>query len=231
MLQGKEKEMIYLYSGTPGSGKSLHLAKDILFRLRRGGTVIANFTCNEKIVGKREGDFIYKDNSDLTPAYLVGYAIKHHKKGREGQTLLVIDECSVMFNSREYGKKDRMEWIKFFQMHRHFGYNVILCAQTDRLIDRQIRAFVEYDIKHRKMNNFGFVGMLFSLFRLPMFAAVTYWYGVKERIGVDFFMYRKLYGRFYDSYAMFEEAESLGEGVAQAGDPITEGAPSLDIPI
>ena len=96
-----------------------------------------------------------------------------------------------------------MEWIKFFQQHRKLGYNVILVAQNDRLIDRQIRVFVEYDVKHRKINNFGWVGIICTLFRIPLFIAVTYWYGVKEKIGSEFFVYKKKYGNFYDSYKVF----------------------------
>ena len=44
--------MIYLYSGTPGSGKSLHMARDIMFKLRRGQNVIANFPINMELVKK-----------------------------------------------------------------------------------------------------------------------------------------------------------------------------------
>ena len=42
--------MIYFYSGTPGSGKSLHVAQDIYQYLQRGKNVIANFDINEKAV-------------------------------------------------------------------------------------------------------------------------------------------------------------------------------------
>lgn len=197
--------MIYLYSGTPGSGKSLHIAKDVLNKLRFGGNVIATFEVNEKVVGKRKGNFTYIDIDVITPKYLIDYAVKNHKKGKEGQTLLIIDECPKIFNSREYIRSDRMEWIKFFQVHRHFGYNIILVSQNDRLIDRQIRAFVEYDVKHRKLNNYGFIGVILSIFHMPSFIAVTYWYGVREKVGQEVFFYRPKLGKFYDSFAMFKD--------------------------
>ncbi len=38
--------MIYLYTGTPGSGKSYHVAKEIYFYLYHGRNVIANFDIN-----------------------------------------------------------------------------------------------------------------------------------------------------------------------------------------
>jgi zona occludens toxin (predicted ATPase) len=199
--------MIYLYSGTPGSGKSLHLADEILFELRvKKHNVIANITINYDLVRKcqkRVGKFFYFDNSVLTPKVLIQYAKKHHKKGKEGQTLLVIDECAIMFNSREYSNPNRMEWIKFFQMHRHFGFNIILVSQSDRLIDRQIRAFIEYDIRHRKANNFGAIGFIFTLLGFKVFAAISYWYGLRERLGAKLFLYRPILGKLYDSYTMF----------------------------
>lgn len=226
--------MIYLNSGTPGSGKSLNVARDIMFKLRRGQNVICNFPINLELVkskpikniilkiakifksenkvkellkGKFEykiGKFLYIDNSKLNPTLLVCFAKHNHKKGKEGQTLVVIDECPVIFNPREYQRNDRPNWIKLFQLHRHLGYNVILVAQNDRLIDRQIRSFIEYNCKHRKINNFGAVGMIISLLQLKVFCVVTYWYGVNEKCGIEFFQYNKKYSDLYDSYSAFD---------------------------
>lgn len=222
--------MIYLYSGTPGSGKSLHTAKDIISKLKRKHRVIANFPVDldyirstsvkrvlDKVISlfklkidlkgnfeRNIGQFVYRDNSEMTVNFLVEYAKKNHAYGKEGQTLLIIDECSILFNPRDFLRKDRDTWIKFFQHHRKLGYNVILIAQNDRLIDRQIRAFIEYDIKHRKANNFGSIGVLFTLVGIKLFVAVTYWYGVREKCGAEFFTFNKGLSKIYDSYAMFD---------------------------
>lgn len=228
--------MIYLYSGTPGGGKSLHMARDIMFKLRRGQNVIANFPINleevEKgILGfkyKNLGKFTYIDNSELTVKFLLEYAYKNHKIGKEGQTLLCVDECQVIYNAREFNSKQRLEWVKFYSQHRKLGYNVILVAQNDRMIDRQIRSLIEYEQKHRKANNFGTIGM-FIPFKL--FACVTYWYGVRERIGVEFFTFQKKYSRLYDSFSMFDEtfsgkkassSDGGEESAASGGDTPTE---------
>lgn len=199
--------MIYFYSGTPGSGKSLHVARDIYFRLNRNKkypNVIANFMVNEKMIKNKKARFVYKDNSDLTVSFLLNYAFENHKQGIENQTLVVVDEASVIWNAREWQKGEtshnRMDWLKFFVQHRKLGYNFIIISQTDRQIDRQIRSLFEYEIKHRKVNNFK-IGKLLPV---PMFACVSYWYGVNERLGVEFFTYRKKWGKFYDSYGTFE---------------------------
>lgn len=196
--------MIYFYSGTPGSGKSLHVARDIYTRLnfnKKYPSVIANFQINEKMIKNKNARFIYKDNSELTVEFLVRFAVKNHKMGKENQTLLVVDECSIIWNSREWqGQADRKEWLKFFVQHRKLGYNMILISQTDRQIDRQIRSLFEYEIKHRKVNNFK-IGKLLPV---SAFAAITYWYGVNEKISTEFFVYRRKWGKFYDSYKSFD---------------------------
>ena len=201
--------MIYLYSGTPGSGKSLHVARDMYNRLnynKKYPNVIANFPINLKMIKNKKAKFIYRDNPELTVEYLVNYAIKNHKMGIENQTLVVVDECQVIWNSRDWQKGvNRMEWIKFFTQHRKLGFNFICIAQNDRMIDRQIRVLFEYEIKHRKINNYK-IGRLIPF---PAFIAVTYWYGVNEKIGIEFYTYRKKWGRFYDSYGAFELDDSI----------------------
>ena len=46
--------MIYLYTGTPGSGKSYHVAKEIYFYLYHGRNIIANFSINYDIIPSRK---------------------------------------------------------------------------------------------------------------------------------------------------------------------------------
>lgn len=202
--------MIYFYSGTPGSGKSLHMAHDIYIKLfTKKQDVIANFPINEEIYDKykKKGKFIYLDNTKLTSEWLVEYAKKNHIKGKEGQTLVCIDEAQILFNPREFNRSDRLKWITFFTLHRHLGYNFIIVSQFDRLIDRQIRALFEYEVKHRKVNNFKWAWLV----PVPIFVAISFWYGVKEKMDVNFFLYRKKLGSLYDSYKMFSDEEDPQE--------------------
>lgn len=207
--------MIYLYTGSPGSGKSYHVAKDIYNRLTRHKykRVIANFKVDVNKIKKCKGEFIYKDNSELTVEYLIEYAKQNHKEGIENQTLLIIDEAQVKFNSRDWQIKrnERMEWIEFFSQHRKLGYNIIMITQFDRMIDRQIRSLVEYEVKHRKVNNYKFARII----PVTTFAAITYWYGVNEKIETEFIFYRKKYSRIYDSYSIISN-EYMKTGTARA---------------
>ena len=128
--------MIMLYSGTPGSGKSLHTARDIRDALRlRKMPVIANFDINHgtRNYGKL---FTFRPNDLLTPEWLTEYATSYWKgrKVREDEILLVVDEAQLVFNSRSWNAKSRKDWIEFLSQPRHYGYKIILIAQFDRMI-------------------------------------------------------------------------------------------------
>ena len=208
-----------MYTGTPGSGKSLHVARYIYRELLMKRRIIANFDINETFFKKkRHGFFLHMDNSDLTPEKLMAWAVCHHRRSPsghivEGQTTIILDECQILFNSREWNMKDRLKWCTFFTQHRKYGYNVILITQFDRLIDRQIRSLVEYEVKHRKVSNFKTLGAFLGLlFGGNLFVAVTTWYGMKEKISSEFFVGRKRYFAMYDSFKIFGSAQTGGQG-------------------
>ena len=219
---------IWLYTGTPGSGKSFHAAKDIERRLRRGGGLICNFPVNTGFVKKCRAHVEYWDNSELTAERLVAYALEHHRMGKEGQALVVIDECQIIFNCRDFGRKDRNAWVTFFSQHRKLGFNVILITQSDRMLDKQIRSLVEEEVKHRKLNNYGFGGMFLTLFSFARtwFIAINYWYGGnKLKLGYSVFPYRKRYSSLYDSYRLFSDMVTAGGAVCAGGNRASGGAP------
>ena len=49
--------MILLYSGTPGSGKSLHVAERLYHLLRAGRPVICNFNINLNRIPPKRRDY------------------------------------------------------------------------------------------------------------------------------------------------------------------------------
>lgn len=195
--------MIRFFSGTPGSGKSFHVAKEIYWYIREGRNIIANFPIDTDCIKQKrkteKGKFEYRDNREISVKYLIEYAVANHVEGKEKQTVVVLDECQVLFNPREFSRSDRMDWIKFFTVHRHLGFDFILVSQNDRLVDRQIRSLFEYEVKHRKVNNFKWAWMI----PVPLFAAIQRWYGVNEKMGSEFFFYRKKFGAIYNSYRSF----------------------------
>lgn len=197
--------MINLFTGTPGSGKSLDMARFIYSFNRQKKPVICNFEINTKKLCHSE-HFHYVENNDLTVDYLVNFATIYFKdrKLKESSIVLVIDECQMMFNSRDWSKPDRQAWNKFFQIHRHYGYDIYLVTQFDSMIDKQIRSLVEYNYIHRKLSNYGWKGWFLSaLFLSPrMFVSIKYWYPMKEKISSEFFRGRKKLFSLYDTFSL-----------------------------
>lgn len=201
--------MISLYSGTPGSGKSLHAADRIVWAIRMRRPVVCNFDVNPDVVGKDRyvRYFKYVENQDLKPGLLVDHSRQYFdgRPVKEDRILLVIDEAQLLFNAREWDHSGRKEWISFFTQHRKYGFSIILVAQFDRMLDRQLRSLIEYEYVHRKVSNFGWRGLLLSALLLSprLFVSVKVWYPMKEKVGSDFFRFRRKYARLYDSYVDF----------------------------
>lgn len=210
-------KLICLYSGTPGSGKSLHQASDIYWWLHNGHPCLCNFEINlDAIKGNRSkfGEFYYISNDILSPELLIKYSMLYFRdhKFKEGSIRLYIDECQIIFNAREWNKKGRKEWLSFFTQHRKYGYDIYLVAQFDRMIDRQIRSLIEYEYVHRKVKNFGRWGFFFNMFSGgSLFVAVKMWYPIKERISSEFFRGHKKYFAIYNTLNTFGSGQEGGD--------------------
>lgn len=205
--------MIELYSGTPGSGKSLHVAKIIRERLRYCDcVVIGNFYINSDTIKKCKGTYIYIDNSELNPTWLMNFAIQYaNEKGRrlkEDELYLFIDEAQLLFNSRDWMMVKTSGWVSFFSQHRKYGYYIGLIAQFDRMLDRQIRCLIENELKHRKVSRAGSLGKLLGFFtRNNLFIYIKVWYPMKQRVSSEFFLGTKKVYDLYDSYGLFQTIE------------------------
>lgn len=212
--------MITLFSGTPGSGKSLHIAQILYDRMRYGHSCICNFDIALDKIKKVHKDsyFRYVDNSELNPYLLRDIAQKYflNHTFKEGKLLLVIDECQIIFNARDWRNGSRSDWLTFFTQHRKLGYDIILVAQFDGMIDKQMRALIEYNVMHRKVTNFGKVGFALSLFSAgQLFCAVKMWYPLNERIDSTFFRGKKRYYALYDTNMIFEDDKKLNLSVLE----------------
>lgn len=245
--------MIHFFTGTPGSGKSLHMAMLMDKQLKKGRNVIANFEINEdtyKRFNKKHpgklGHFIYVSNTDLlTNAYkpridgrrkteppkdsfsyidgLYGYAQNFHKRNArgqiiEGQTLLVLDECQDLFNPRSWNRKDRLKWCSFFREHRKYGYEVYLISQDDKIVDKQIRAILQYEYVHRCINNYKLSGKILGFIAGgKLFVYVKKMYGIRSkeaRVKSRFFTGQRKYYEYYDSYKTFGQESAAALAVA-----------------
>lgn len=203
--------MINLYTGTPGSGKSLHSTEDIVKWISLyKSPVIANFVFDySRLKIKGYGAYLYVDNNNLSPDLLIRFSERYREKRKwkrvpEEHILLVIDECQLIFNCRNWNDKNRKEWISFFTQHRKLGYRIILICQFAEMIDKQIRALVEYEYIHRKVAHVGMYGKVLNALALGnLHIAIQMYSPIREKVGRVFFKGKKRYYSLYDSYNRF----------------------------
>ena len=143
---------------------------------------------------------------------LKGYAYNFHERDKQGkfklhQTLLILDECQELYNSRSWNRKDRLAWCAFYRMHRKLGYDVILISQDDKCIDKQIRNVLETQVLHRNVGNYKVFGKLLSLlFGGNLFICITSKYGYSKKdakTGSKFLFGEKKYYSVYDTTQLY----------------------------
>lgn len=200
---------IYMYSGTPGSGKSLHAANDVRFELDRKypRPVIGNFRIDSGVVRHPEA-YTFVSNADMSADLLCDFASDYWetsgRRYREDYITLVLDECQLLFNSREWSSSDRLQWLEFFSQHRKYGYKVVFIAQSDKMVDNQFRMLLEYEIKHRKCASAGPWGKMLALpFAGRLFVQIRYYYQMQERLGASWYVARRKDMALYDTNATF----------------------------
>lgn len=192
--------MITLYTGRPGSGKSLDVVYDIKGAIFRGKTVVSNVMINRLGLPGR-GRTIYLSRGVLTPRNIIDSVAPNYPY-KEGRYLLVIDECQLIFNARSWQKNSAEGWVEFFTQHRKIGFDIILITQYDTMIDKQIRQCVEYEVEHRRASRFGLIGWVVSLL-CGDFLRIKRWYGQKEIISRSFYRGGKRLYNLYDTSAIF----------------------------
>ena len=209
----------------------MHCARTIINWSRLGYPVVGNFTVD--LSKYKRANYTYCPNDKMTPDYLIRLSQeKVGSKPKEGSILLVIDECQLIFNAREWQQSGRAQWLSFFTQHRKLGYDIILIAQFDRMVDRQIRSLIEYEYIHRKMSNFGWQGKILSLFfGGKTFIAVKMWYPLHERLGAEIFHARKWMYSVYDTYAAFNAGSQTAAAPehSPAADPDVKEGEIVDL--
>lgn len=204
--------MIELFSGTPGSGKSLHAVSEVRFHANvKKLPVLINFSLSPDAPLVDASLVRSYANADLSPALLMRFAddfwADPEHPFREDGILLVLDEAQLLFNSRLWSDKTRMAWLEFFSQHRKYGYRVIFVAQSAKMIDNQFRMLVEYEVNHRCVSTSGTLGWLLALpFRGLLFMTVRYLFQYNERLSSHFFVGMRRDCAMYDTRARFERS-------------------------
>lgn len=204
-------DMLYTRSGTPGSGKSYNAVQDICKLLRKNNVILTNIPLQYNQICKLTGfssDFVMKrvfvfDNEEFSPRFLFKWGLLVANTNLN--ITLILDEAGDLFNSREWQRKDRLNWLKFFRMSRHLKYDVCLIAQSRKQLDSQIRDMFDTDYQYRKVKHFGFIGfLLYYLFRPfgKLCCCLEVYVPVKSKSSFKFFLLHKSYYKAYDSFTL-----------------------------
>jgi len=207
----KGRGMIEVFTGTPGSGKSLHATAEGLQRIgqRKKNRVVANFPITE---GKNSHRWIFQ--AELTVQDLIKRS-RNGFFGKEDSCLLLIDEAASIFNARDWNdaKNNRREWLDFFAQHRKLGYEIIMVSIDIKMLDKQIRSVCESQVKHVKLKNHW----AFKWLPWPVFLTSRYWLAGAFRGKIGTFIYKPWVAKRYDTMRMFTwqdgEPETGPEGV------------------
>lgn len=122
--------MVKLYFGLPGAGKSTVLTKIVYKHLKArrspykyilSNVALGNLPPFDKVTIFDPNDIGKYDYSD---------------------SLIVIDEASLYFDSRSY-KTFRKDTIAYFLMHRHHNNDFILATQQWDAVDKKIRVITD----------------------------------------------------------------------------------------
>lgn len=250
--------MITLISGTPGSGKSAVAVDMGLAHVLAGGVVVSNFSlvpdwheqfarrhiCSRfsrrlfraRASAYRDRWWSFRTIDDLWSfAGSCGYNDYLGRKMRkqfEGRCLIIIDEAQLIFNPRMW--RENFGWIEFFSQHRKLGYDVLLIAHDDSMIDSQCRSFVEVIIRLRNLRHvrlpIPFIDISLNWLFLSRNVVHARWlyYGASVLGGTSLknrFHRLELWKlRLYDSLRLFRADNSTGEkSLARFGaDPLAQ---------
>ena len=193
--------MIEVIQGALGSGKSAVATARGLAHIKEGGVVAANFAlvdgwadvlAGRTLLARFSPEYRYEQavsaynrfffvNSleaieKINPKQLAVHRQKTHGKYQEGQGLLILDECQLVFNSRKWEKN--FSWIKFFTQSRKLGWNVLLIAHTIEMIDSQIRPLCEYESRFRNLQRITFPLTPIPLSPFPCFLVIRRYAGL-----------------------------------------------------
>jgi hypothetical protein len=224
--------LIYLNTGTPGSGKTLSAVKKII---KHRGPVITNIVLN--LPKNSQADITYVETYDLDPKRLFKF-YKDKKPKHEGELLFVFDEAQQVLGCRDWNSEDRKAWISFMMEHRKLRYSVILICQWSKMLDKQIVPLVDYEWCYRRMSRFGMFGFFVFILTLgEKYLVVEKYKPLEMVIGKHLSMVGRKYYKYYNSYQILtkyleDEEESQNVGVALnaetgQGDARTAPLPSL----
>jgi len=230
-------EVITLYTGTPGSGKSLLAITEALENwVSSGKPVYTNHPLRvgwESIWAMRSiynryfmsDERVQKLLREYRKSWIMLRSFADIPRGRkkEGSRLLLLDEVSRFINARDYlsGRTTHRDEYDFFAQHRKQGYEVILLSQHPLQVDKQIRDLAEWNRICRNLSTFK-IPLGFISLRIPFKVILTVTKDMRTGLDIDRGVtpIDPVVCRCYDTLATFTDLFATDEDVKNEVDPV-----------
>lgn len=164
----------YALVGGLGSGKSLISTGKMMDYLRQGRPVATNFdltTENLFTTQFKRSHYRLPDFPQLLDLQAIGSGNDSFDEKKNG--LIVLDECGVFFNARDWADKSRTAVISWLRHSRKHGWDVFFLVQDVESIDKQIRkGLIEHEAVCKRADRFRipFIGGLLQFLGLEKLA-------------------------------------------------------------
>lgn len=139
---------VYIVTGALGGGKSLMTVAKLRDYIKKGNRIAGNMNLDLKqLCNSAYSKTSYTRIPDVpTAADLNALGRAYEGKYNDSKFgALVLDECALWLNSREWNDKDRKGLITWLVHARKLGWDVFLLVQEIEMLDSQIRkALCEY---------------------------------------------------------------------------------------
>jgi len=181
--------VITLVTAPPGNGKSAYAVRAIARALESGKPVATNIHLRadfaefvarrgnavRQLVPGRVGRvaavrdrqvFVSDDVRELARVRLRGYG--------ESRGLQVWDETPDFLNAHDWSGEDVKALSKFGRKHRHLGWDILILAQDEDMIAKQVRVNYESQVHMRNLKRAKVAGV--SIFPFNYFVATSVWH-------------------------------------------------------
>jgi hypothetical protein len=176
---------VYLVTGKLGNGKSLVAVGKAVEYAQDGRRVVANFHIDFAPLAKREGSRLASASVTVIPPRPRSADLDSLGRGGDGEHdagLLILDECAMFLNSRNWQDKDREKVIDWLLHSRKLGWDVMLIVQAQSMLDKQVReAVCEFLVICRRLDRFKIplISWIFPL-RFPRVHTALVRYGLSN---------------------------------------------------
>jgi len=142
----------FAITGKKGSGKGLFCAGLIREALQKGKRVATNMDIRlDELVGPYSRATIYRLPDTPGVADLEAIGIGNDEIDDDKNGIIVLDEASKYFNSRQWGDKERQPLLDWLIHSRKLGWDVYFQMQGLEQVDKQLRSTqIEYAVSVKR---------------------------------------------------------------------------------